>query len=372
MPHGSPGANYVQYLAMAFRGIGASVTIVTNITEEKDELEYIERNGIQLQAFNISKKRFLRSIDYNYLIPIKICRNLEDLNICKDDFIVVYSRRKDILEVVLEVAKKKKAKTAACIVEWYGMEDVTSDEEYKKCEYVMENVYPKFDILIPISNYIEAHYKSRGCKTVYLPCMSDFSEFSKNEKEYGGKKRFVYPANGKMKDAISEMLEIIIELSERTLSQCEFNFCGIKETVAVNLTNGRIRPLIAAGTVIFHKWLSYKNLIELYNEMHFLFLLRKTSRMTLANFPSKVPETMTYGVTPVCSNVGDYTQIYLENKKDAIIVENSDAKDIVSIINRIAEMPWSEVRKLNDNSKKTAEIVFDYHNWLDTVRSILE
>lgn len=50
--------------------------------------------------------------------------------------------------------------------------------------------------------------------------------------------------------------------------------------------------------------MKYGELIGLYQEMHFLLLARGVSQMTLANFPSKVPETMCFGIVPIVSEVG--------------------------------------------------------------------
>lgn len=41
--------------------------------------------------------------------------------------------------------------------------------------------------------------------------------------------------------------------------------------------------------------------------MCFMLLARTTSFMTIANFSSKVPEVMSYGIVPIANKVGDYT-----------------------------------------------------------------
>lgn len=57
--------------------------------------------------------------------------------------------------------------------------------------------------------------------------------------------------------------------------------------------------------------------------MDYLFLAREKNIITESNFPSKVPEMLVYGVIPVCSDVGDYTKLYLENDVNAIIFEGA-------------------------------------------------
>lgn len=373
IPHNSPGANYTQHLAMAFRELGYEVILISNVVASSEkELTYLFENNIQIREFTVIKRKFVRGIDYKYFLPFKIQMLLRREKTKKDDLIIAYARREDVLKVILEEGRKTGAKTAACIVEWYGREDVDSENEFAKSEHLMNNVYPQFDLIIPISRYIENFFKKKKCRTVYIPCMSDANEYPPREKQYSGKKKIVYPANGKMKDALSEMLEAIISLPVETKKHCEFHFCGIKNEVADALTQNRIRPLVQQKTVIFHKWMSYEELIALYNEMHFLLLMRNKSRMTLANFPSKVPETMMQAVTPVCSDVGEYTKNYLHNGEDAIIVQDASGETIKNVIQMIADMKWTDVKRFNVNSRMTALQSFDYHCWLKVLRSAME
>lgn len=373
VPHNTPGANYTQHLAMAFRALGYKVILITNVTvSNRTALNYLYDNKIEIREFTVSKKKLVRGLDYKFLIPRKIRMALRREKPDKDDFIIAYARREDVLNVILEEGRRTGTKTAACIVEWYGREDVGSENEFAKSEYLMEHVYPQFDMIIPISRFIEDFFKKKKCRTVYIPCMADANEYQAREKQYSGKKKIVYPANGKMKDALSGMLEAIIALAPETQNHCEFHFCGVKEEAADKLTQSRIQPLIQQKIVIFHKWMSYDELISLYNEMHFLLLMRNKSRMTLANFPSKVPETMMQAVTPVCTDVGEYTRTYLHDGQDAIIVQDASETTIKNAIQKIADMQWSDVMQLNMNSRVTAINKFDYHCWLDVLKTVVE
>ena len=75
-----------------------------------------------------------------------------------------------------------------------------------------------------------------------------------------------------------------------------------------------------SGVLVFHGRLEYAELLELYQNMDYLFLAREKNIITESNFPSKVPEMLVYGVIPVCSDVGDYTKLYLRTGENAISV----------------------------------------------------
>lgn len=368
-PHNSAGANYIQHLALAYTNLGYQVHIVADINEESSHY-YVETNGLVLDKIKISKVKGIRSFDLEYGALIKTAMLLTRYRLTSDDIIFAYSRKRDFLKLILNVGKYTGAKTVVCVVEWYGREDVSSDKEYAKSEEVFSNVYPLFDRVIPISQYIHEFFQEKGVESVCIPCMADINEFPYVEKEYSGKKKFIYPANGKMKDALAQMLNAIISLPKECLNSSEFHFCGVKTDIAINLTNGKISELINERIVIFHSWMTYEQLVELYQQMHFLLLMRKKSRMTEANFPSKVPETMVYGVTPVCTDVGDYTKMYLENGKSAIIVSDSENETIISALEFAINLSWEDIKELNRQSRIVAENKFDYHNWLSTIEKI--
>ena len=63
-PHNSAGANYVQYLALAFNAAGKEVHIVTDVSNTEDPaLLYLLKKGIVIDKYSISSKRIIRKID---------------------------------------------------------------------------------------------------------------------------------------------------------------------------------------------------------------------------------------------------------------------------------------------------------------------
>lgn len=103
--------------------------------------------------------------------------------------------------------------------------------------------------------------------------------------------------------------------------------------------------------------------------MDFLIIARKVDEMSLANFPSKVPEALCHGVIPIVSRVGDYTKYYLEDGVNSIIFDGYAAEDCLNAINRVLEMSNERIYELRCNARFTAEKRFDYHNWSDKISS---
>ena len=66
------------------------------------------------------------------------------------------------------------------------------DRAYREYQYVLEEIFPQFDALMPISTFIESHYREKGMKTICLPIMADSQEFPVKQKNFD-KWRFVIP-----------------------------------------------------------------------------------------------------------------------------------------------------------------------------------
>ena len=85
--------------------------------------------------------------------------------------------------------------------------------------------------------------------------------------------------------------------------------------------------------------------------------------MTRANFPSKVPEVMCYGIIPIVSKVGDYTDIYLKDGKNSIIFEGCSAQACLEALRRAINMSQTEKENLSQGARKCAENDFFYQKW---------
>ena len=124
--------------------------------------------------------------------------------------------------------------------------------------------------------------------------------------------------------------------------------------------------------LIVHKWMHYEELIELYQSMHFLVLAREENQMTLANFPSKVPEVMCYGVVPIVSRVGDYTKYYLEDNVNSLIFDGCTIDLCLEKIRKALSMTEGEIADLSLKARECAENKFDYRNWVGKIHYALE
>ncbi|SEO64058.1 glycosyltransferase [Paenibacillus sp. OV219] len=371
-PRGSAKANYMQYLSMALKEADYDVYLNSNLNDEFKLLEQegiLEYNGVKLIPFNMSKNKILNFLE-RYLRGHIVVNMLKQYNITREDIVILISPDVHVHREVLNYKKKIGFKTVSCPLEWFPISQFKSRREWKANNAYFDRFLPRHDLLFPISTYIENHLTKKDCKTMCLPIMADVQEHPVGTKSFD-KIKFVFPGNGMMKDAIEVILKSFSRLASDDKRRVELHLCGIKlEQIEAILTLQEYESL--KSVLVIHQWMQYKELITLYQAMHFLILAREENQMTLANFPSKVPEVMCYGVIPIVSRVGDYTKYYLEDNVNSLIFDGCEIDLCLDKINQALSMTQREVAELSVRSRECAEKKFDYRNWVGKIHHALE
>ena len=208
-PRGGAAANYVQSFAKVFLRLGKNVIVISNINPNI-KLEGNKYQEIQVENVQLREDKLGHYIDFNFLMGKYYEQILSGLSVDCSDLIIAYSRDSFILNSVLKIGKKVGAKTGVCLVEWFEKKDYGKwfrNVEYWKSQISFYRVNLKFDYIFPISTYIEGYYKKKNCKTFRLPSLVDTEEFEYNEKKITDKRIFIFPGNGKMKDALEETIQ---------------------------------------------------------------------------------------------------------------------------------------------------------------------
>ena len=372
-PRGGAAANYVQSFAKVFLRLGKNVIVISNINPNI-KLEGNKYQEIQVENVQLREDKLGHYIDFNFLMGKYYEQILSGLSVDCSDLIIAYSRDSFILNSVLKIGKKVGAKTGVCLVEWFEKKDYGKwfrNVEYWKSQISFYRENLKFDYIFPISTYIEGYYKKKNCKTFRLPSLVDTEEFEYNEKKITDKRIFIFPGNGKMKDALEETIQAFALLRDEEVLKLEFHICGVGKLAKQIIKENKLENS-PAGKIVIHEWMPYEELIDLYRRAHFMILARDISRMTLANFPSKIPETLSYGIIPICSRVGDYTKLYLMDGVNSLIMDGCDVQTILHGIRRALAMSDQDIINYSNKCRITAETKFDYKQWVKPLDKFLE
>lgn len=373
-PRGGASANYLQYLAMSAKEAGYYPTIIAPINPEfAEELELHNNTyqGIRVLGLTVSENKILRHISAKRdMIEQKEAILIRE-NIGNKDIVYVSGANKDTFSHLLRLREKYHFKLTAGVLELFEEKDFECRFRhyyYQRYWYTNSNLIPKCDMVFPISTFIKDFYESKGTSTFIIPPLTEVrGETAKEQLPY----KFILPANGKMKDNLESMACAFLNLSDQELSRVELHLCGISEEKLRSVLNKQEWKRLEK-VVIIHKWMKYDELEKLYKEMHYLLLARDICQMNLANFPSKVPETMAYGIVPIASRVGDYTELYLRDRENSFIIEGSKVEQVTEAIHKAISASYDEYKNMSKAARRCVYKCFDYRTFSVQLKDVLD
>ena len=363
-PRGGAGANYDQYVALALKECGWEVIIIgCGINREEDLVNsrYLYK-GIEYWNEN-------NSIKVKYGIALRHYKNAHfKYRITKDDYFII----RDLGWMTLVKTILRYGTHNMCYVHF---------EDVLPLQYNKAFINPKYwtDVIkwfiknhfikksLPISERLEKIDKSYGCECLRLPIMADPYEYDYIESD---KKpnilQFIYPGaklNG-CEDNIELMLRAFSELSQEEKNHIKLHITGVtKNKLIKKIHNAENIIQRLDGVLIIHDWMEYNDLIRLYQSVDFLILVRYKNKITIANFPSKVPETLCFGIIPVCTEVGEYTMSYLRNNKNSIVFSGEMQQECMNAIRKAINLSESDYLRYRKEARTTAIEEFSYKKW---------
>ena len=373
-PRGGAVANYLQYLAMSAKEAGYYPTIIAQLNPEfAEELELHNNTyqGIRVLGLTVSENKILRHISAKRDMVEQKEAILVREKIGNKDIVYVLGADKDVFGHLLRLRKKYHFRLTAGVLELFEEKDFECrfcHYYYQRYWYTISNLIPRCDMVFPISTFIKDFYKSKGTSTFIIPPLTEVrDETSKEQLPY----KFILPAKGKMKDNLESMICAFLNLSDQELSRVELHLCGISEEKLRSVVNkqewNRLEKI-----VIIHKWMKYDELEKLYKEMHYLLLARDICQMNLANFPSKVPETMAYGIVPIASRVGDYTELYLRDGENSFIIEGSKVEQVTEAVHKAISISYDEYKNMSKEARGCVYKCFDYRTFSVQLKDVLD
>ncbi|WP_321999215.1 glycosyltransferase, partial [Priestia megaterium] len=219
---------------------------------------------------------------------------------------------------------------------------------------------------------IESFFLKKGCKTLCLPIITNTEDYSFHPREKNNEiLNLVYPGNPDKKDSLIDMLKGISLLNDVEKKQVRFHMTGVSEAKVRSILGKEASILDSLKeNVIIHSWMDYTELMNLFSEMNLLLLARPVNKVTISNFPSKVPELLACGIAPIAVRVGDYHK-YLDDGKNAILYEGCRPEDIKESILRALKLTNKELNEMSSQARLCAETVFDYRIWADKLDNII-
>ncbi|WP_435248252.1 glycosyltransferase [Vibrio sp. nBUS_14] len=199
--------------------------------------------------------------------------------------------------------------------EWYESEHLIGGRfGLASCENWMRMnvIYPKFDNVICISNYLKDYYDSKGVRNIIkLYPMYDEGKINQNtpqEKEHD-KLVFFYAGQPGKKDIILDFIGKLEKIQNETSKKVIFKIAGssIDELIKAsdhspNIINN-IKFVESMGVV------SREEVFQQYRQSDYSILFREDRRYAHAGFPTKGMESLINGCPIILNDVGDIASI---------------------------------------------------------------
>lgn len=369
-PKGDPGSNRIEFVGKALQNAGFEVCILSHGKvngETCDENGFAEFNGIKYWNMPTSENSIKRKMEIKIGGSKKLLAKLSEMKIKEDDIVYVYGNNAFFVAPILSYCKKHEIANCIDVVEWhqpYQYKGGVFSIRYHSMNYTFTRLAKKFDYLIAISNCIKEYYEEHHKSILVLPPLTEIKIKKREEKEEQSIIQLIYPGNPITKENIKVMLEALGALEEWQRKRLVFNITGIKEQqLRQYLGHDQIILDNVKDTVIFHGFMEYSDLAELYDSVDYLFFSRYDNLVNKANFPSKIPELMAKGIVPIGNKVGDY-YLYLKDGTNAILFEKDDVKDCANALKRVVNNGDS-LLEMKNACINCAKNNFDYANWAD-------
>lgn len=211
--------------------------------------------------------------------------------------------------------------------------------------------------VLAISKYLENYYKKKNILTFRLPFINRFINtcHTSNRRLLNKKRVFAYTGIPGKKDDLYGIIKAFSNLSEQELKESILVIAGpnpndlYKLGVPINLLN-KIH-----NSVLFVGRQPYSSMKDIYSICDFTVLLKKSNmRHAKADFPSKVSQSLSFGV-PVIANSSSDLNDFLIDDYNGIVFDDFDYSKLTESFRKALRLSDEDILKMKKNSLLTCK-----------------
>lgn len=214
---------------------------------------------------------------------------------------------------------------------------------------------------------INGHWnnQSNHCYTFENPCLTevDRTEGLKVIKNKEIKKPYVFCFSGRLEDpkGVRRIIEAFTLIKDKTLIE-KVHLIGDGEK------KEEYKKMSAKSgiTFVFHGFLSFYEVFEIYKKSHFFLLPSSASE----GFPKVISEAMNFGCIPIVSNVSSISQ-YVQHQKNGYVVFPNTSEQLKKCIETIIDgsdmVQYKDMMYVNHK----ASSLFTYERYVNRIKNEL-
>lgn len=288
--------------------------------------------------------------------------------------VILTNARYDRFYKISKICKNRKIKLIVENCEWYHYSSFKLkllDPRYYKNQKMIKYEFRSADGFISISRLLDEHNKSFGKKSVRIPTIMDVANMNYNLESNNKKIRIIYTGNpGRSKEFLRPIIEVF-DKYRYIQDNFEFHIYGPdRKAVALNLKDEELLNNINESVVI-HGKVSQNIMPEIMKNADYLLFIRPNRKSSNAGFPTKFGESMAVGTPVITNNTGDIG-LYLKNGENGFLLNDITQEEVRRAFDEIMDLSENERKSLRACARKTAEKNFDYREYIEKMKYLLE
>lgn len=306
---------------------------------------------IGLKTYAIRLERYLNSIKKDNLPSVLLASDISN----------------HAIHVLKRFCKKNNIQLVYDCVEWYSPSEFyygKYSKGYREKNKQNSVVIDKTMKIISISDYFYTYFTEKGIQTERIPILCDFIVEPTQVRLSQNKIVFIYAGNPGNKDNLKILFDALLKMKDNSKEKFVFEFIGITNTFLKNhykYSDKEIERL--EKNCVFLGAMPHEEVIKHYKKANFSLLFRdETELYAKAGFPSKVVESLQYGVPVLCNYSSDLKK-YLNSEFNAIVIESADSDSCVKGLEEINNLNIDALNQMKINSITTAQKYFYYKNF---------
>lgn len=366
LPDNNAAAQRVLANAKLFRDLGYKVYLY-GLSRSATRPSFLEHEG-----FSCCNLPYPKSIQkwFEYLTSIRqYIHFIEEHNPC---IVIAYNHPAIALQKLANYCKSKGIKILSDCTEWYVPQGNFIFRKIKGWDVNkrMYDVHSHLDGVISISRYLYDFYQKQNVNTMLLPPLVDLQESKWKQKETDNSDntiRLIFAGSlGKgNKDRVDMVIDALENVSNHSRSiNFILDILGITQEQYINLfPNKQSVP----SFVTFHGRKSHQEAIQMLLQSDFQIFLRENHLANKAGFPTKFVESIS-SQTLVLTNPSSNLSEYMQEGFNSFCLNMDTFDDLVDSLTPPLRLSKQEILDLR---KKMDTMVFDYRNYMSTVKNFL-
>lgn len=276
---------------------------------------------------------------------------------------------------IIRYCKKKNIPVLSDCVDWLT---VRTNNPFRDLVKKFDDSFQKIvfnsmcDGVICISEYLSSYYKRKNVDTVIIPpllpktnCENNSNKFRKIiYAGYPFRKDMKVDDKGNMKDRVDIAIQCL-SILKREGYRFQFDIYGFTKSEILSFLPSLESDLaLLADDIRFHGHVSNNEVLNALKCSDFTLLLRDKKRDSIAGFPSKIAESISYGVPVIVTSLGDI-QDYIIDGRHGFLCGAQNFEKQLSCVRKGLMLSNSDLSIMKDSCSR--DEIFYYKKYSETL-----